>query len=332
MAQQEQPAPDVGRVDRILNYLLGRPQQPEDAAIHPIFIPQAAGPEIDAAIERVNRTAELVERLTPYDVDTAVAYLDVRMYGQKITDRYRAQCATLLTQEMDRQGLHNIRRRKPIITEAIEIHIRERIRTELRWRFDDIEAVNKFNGAIEGTVERRHPWFYWKTERTQLAGSLNILGPWQDDSSFRLSHILAPVALTVGANIGVAAVGWGIYQLVKRLTSPHSCGQIACYTTLNTVLQHLPLTQNGINPNPQQNMTIIDRCYKHIRKFLCHPTPFSRAEYIAEIHDPSARRLYAEAAGRMDIGDPVLASVTPFTKIEKVKATKYKAPRMIQGG
>lgn len=31
------------------------------------------------------------------------------------------------------------------------------------------------------------------------------------------------------------------------------------------------------------------------------------------------------------MGDPVVDRVTPFTKIEKVKATKYKAPRMIQG-
>lgn len=33
----------------------------------------------------------------------------------------------------------------------------------------------------------------------------------------------------------------------------------------------------------------------------------------------------------MEMGDPVVDLVTPFAKIEKVKASNYKAPRMIQG-
>lgn len=33
----------------------------------------------------------------------------------------------------------------------------------------------------------------------------------------------------------------------------------------------------------------------------------------------------------MQMGDPVVDLVTPYTKIEKVKASNYKAPRMIQG-
>lgn len=255
MATQEGNPPQAGISDRVFNFIRGHQQPDSGRAIHPVFIPQSTPAEIDNAIENVTRTSELVERLGPYDVETAVAYLDVRMYGQKITDRYRAQCATLLTQEMDRQGLHNIKRRKPIIIDAIEIHIRERLRTEPRWRYEDVNNINKFNNAIEGTVERRHPWFYWRTERTQRAGSLNSLGPWQDDSSFRLSHIVAPAALTAGAIIGAAAVGWGIYQLVKYFTSQPCCVHTHCSITPNTVSLHSQLMLSGTSLNPHQTMT-----------------------------------------------------------------------------
>lgn len=219
------------------------------------FIPNATEEEIEAAIQRVARAGELAERLTPYDHETAVAFLDVRMYGQKITDRYRAQCATILSQEMDRQGIFDMKRRKTIVVDAIEAHIRNRIAAEPRWRYDDIDAINKFNGTIEGTVERTHPFWYWKTQRAQLAGSLNTLGPWHDDSSFKLSHIVAPVMTAVGVSIGVAAVGWGIYQMVKRLTSPACCGQISCSIIPNTAILHSLPTPSDTGHNAPQTIS-----------------------------------------------------------------------------
>lgn len=115
----------------------------------------------------------------------------------------------LLTKEMDRQGLRDLHRREAVIRDGVEIHIETKVRTEPRFTYDGVNIINKCNNAIEGNVERRHPYFYWRTERARLATPLNEYGPWQDESCFRISHILAP--------------SWGPSQISAKTktTTPH---------------------------------------------------------------------------------------------------------------
>ncbi|CAG4979939.1 unnamed protein product [Colias eurytheme] len=172
--------------------------------VHPVFIPQAPAAQREEAIQATRAAQDLAAQLTPFNLDSAVSFLNVRMYEQKITGRYRAQCAKILMQEMDRQGLRNLHSREAIVRGGVELHIERKLLTRPSWTYSGIQQVNKFNKAINGIAERRHPWFYWKTQTIQLSSPLNSSGPWQEESSFRASHILAPLAITAGITIGLA--------------------------------------------------------------------------------------------------------------------------------
>lgn len=167
MANQEQAAPVAppdAQVPGWLEWLGINHRRNPNGPIHPVFIPQAPAEQIEQAIAATRAAKDLAAELRPFDVESAVAYLNVQMYGQRITERYRAQCAIKLLQEMDRQGLRDLMRRQAVIVEGVETHIRERLRTEPRWTTEAVHAISKFNNAVEGNVERRHPWFYWRTE------------------------------------------------------------------------------------------------------------------------------------------------------------------------
>lgn len=120
-----------------------------------------------------------------------------------------------------------------VIREGVETHIIIKLRTEPRWAYEGVESVNRFNNAIEGAVERRHPWFYWRTESAQLTSPLSSYGPWQEESSSRQSHILGPLAVTAGAALGLATVGYLIYREVKFCTSQPSSAPTTCSTIPN---------------------------------------------------------------------------------------------------
>lgn len=67
-----------------------------------------------------------------------------------------------------------------------------------------------------------------------------------------------------------------------------------------------------------------------MRKYVCHPNPWTEEQYIASM-TPASKRIVYERAYETYLQDHRISSlVTPFTKIEKLKANKYKAPRMIQ--
>lgn len=83
------------------------------------------------------------------------------------------------------------------------------------------------------------------TESARWAPPVNSLGPWQNESSFRLSHIVAPLALTAGAILGVGTVGYLCYRAVKYCTSPPCFGQPISCTTQKAIAQLTPLIANG---------------------------------------------------------------------------------------
>lgn len=71
-------------------------------------------------------------------------------------------------------------------------------------------------------------------------------------------------------------------------------------------------------------------CYKYLQKYLSHPTPMGRGEYCDSMPTPSKRVHYHAALSEIDRLGRYKSIITPFTKIEKMKTGKYKAPRMIQ--
>ncbi|CAH2226674.1 jg9746, partial [Pararge aegeria aegeria] len=61
-------------------------RQRRQGPIHPVFIPNAPAEQIEQAIAATRAAKDLAAELQPFDVETAVAYLNIQMYGQKITD------------------------------------------------------------------------------------------------------------------------------------------------------------------------------------------------------------------------------------------------------
>lgn len=68
-----------------------------------------------------------------------------------------------------------------------------------------------------------------------------------------------------------------------------------------------------------------------LRKFVRHPGKWTRTEYANSYADPGKRKFYMDVVNAMEHeGRTVSARVVPFTKLEKMGANKYKAPRLIQ--
>nr|UDL14007.1 MAG: RNA dependent RNA polymerase [Xiangshan tombus-like virus] len=81
---------------------------------------------------------------------------------------------------------------------------------------------------------------------------------------------------------------------------------------------------------PEYDPKRIAGCYKHIKKFVRHPNKLTKQQYVDRISDSTKRALYQRALADIEQGRGYSTRVQPFTKIEKLPATKYKAPRMIQ--
>lgn len=68
-----------------------------------------------------------------------------------------------------------------------------------------------------------------------------------------------------------------------------------------------------------------------LRKFQRRVRKWSRQEYADSYRDPGKRRFYTRVASDLDCGRKTVSSVVvPHTKMEKMLAEKYKAPRLIQ--
>lgn len=82
---------------------------------------------------------------------------------------------------------------------------------------------------------------------------------------------------------------------------------------------------------PQYEPEAVAGLYKYIKRFTCHPRAWTREEYVDSFKDDSGKHAsYVNVLSKLnDKGYPT-ASVTPFTKLEKLSTSKYKAPRLIQ--
>lgn len=222
-----------------------------------IFMPDHPHDVLVQGLEAIRLTNEFIEEVQEFDQRAAGDFLDVKFYGQTITDRYRAQCATALGQELDRHAVRNATRRARLIPAAVEAHIERRLRLEPRWNKDTIDRVNVFNQGVNGTIETRNPYLYWQWDRTSIANSLNCERPWDDGRSFKLSHLIAPLGIVAGTVIGVAAVGLAARAALKWCTSPPSTTVMACCTTQSQQLPQLQLLQSAIDHKLQESTTAI---------------------------------------------------------------------------
>nr|QED21532.1 hypothetical protein 1 [Cushing virus] len=70
--------------------------------------------------------------------------------------------------------------------------------------------------------------------------------------------------------------------------------------------------------------------YKYIKKFVRHPRKYTRQQYVDRIVDNTKRAIYQGVCDDLEKGSGYDSRVQPFVKLEKMRTTKYKAPRMIQ--
>lgn len=79
---------------------------------------------------------------------------------------------------------------------------------------------------------------------------------------------------------------------------------------------------------PEYDPSLIQPLYRHIKKFVTHPTKMTPQEYIDTMG--TKKPLYQNAYDTY-LGDKrIRYSIKPFTKLEKMPTSKYKPPRMIQ--
>jgi len=94
-------------------------------------------------------------------------------------------------------------------------------------------------------------------------------------------------------------------------------------TTLAAYLyRHKPYMSDTYNPKINY--------YRHLKHKVIHPRVWDHEEYIATITPAGKRASYQQAWSKYLQDGKASPIVLPFTKIEKMKATRYKAPRMIQ--
>lgn len=244
--------PPEGVVGRAINAIFGNPAMIPEAQRN--FIPDPPRDVIVQGTQAIDAMQEFCERIKPYDLSAAVAFLKTRFYGQPMTARYRSQCATVLCQELDRQNVRDIHRRAQLVEEAVETHIIERIQYEPRWNADQIEAVNSFNDGIQGRAQKRSPYWYWVKDNIVISSDLNSKTPWQESTSFRFSHLIYPTLAVGGAIIGLAAIGYGVQKIVKPLISHLFATQVSTITIQSpSIQQALPLL-TGTGPSSQDLM------------------------------------------------------------------------------
>nr|AZS32325.1 hypothetical protein 1 [Hypsignathus monstrosus tombus-like virus 1] len=66
-----------------------------------------------------------------------------------------------------------------------------------------------------------------------------------------------------------------------------------------------------------------------LRDIIRKPTKWTHEQYIDSMDRPEKRRVYTEASRMVRDEGRVISRITPFTKLEKVKTDKYRAPRLI---
>nr|AZS32318.1 RNA-dependent RNA polymerase [Crane fly tombus-like virus 1] len=67
------------------------------------------------------------------------------------------------------------------------------------------------------------------------------------------------------------------------------------------------------------------------KKFKRKLVPWTYEQYIESMDSPKKRVFYQMVYNDMCRGRRISSVVTPFTKLEKMSTSKYKAPRLIQG-
>lgn len=232
--------------------------QPEPVPAHArIFVPDRPHDILIQGTEAIRLTHAFIEEVAEFDTQAAVDFLDTKFYGQAMTDRYRAMCATALGQELDRQNVRNHTRRARLLPRAIEAHITKRLREEPRWNRQQIEQVNAFNQGVTGEIMTRNPYFYWQWDRTTIANTLNTERPWDDERSFKLSHLIAPIAIVGATAIGVVAVGLAARAAWKWCTSAQSMPVMSSFIIPSMGIPQQPLTSNATELSTQTITTQI---------------------------------------------------------------------------
>lgn len=233
------------------------------------FVPDRPHDVLIQGLEAIRLTNEFIEEVAEFDLQAAKDFLDAKFYGQPMSERYRAQCATALGQELDRQNVRNMTRRAKLIPRAVEGHITGRLRDEPRWNRESIEKVNRFNQGVNGDIQTRNPYFYWQWDRTTIASNLNSDRPWDDERSFRLSHLVAPMAVVAGTAILAGAVGLAARAAWKWFTSPPSMPDMTCFITPSTNSLLQPRTSiDMLQEAPQTTRQIVSAVSIGISKSL----------------------------------------------------------------
>nr|QTJ63707.1 RNA-dependent RNA polymerase [Dipteran tombus-related virus] len=88
--------------------------------------------------------------------------------------------------------------------------------------------------------------------------------------------------------------------------------------------RHKPIILAEYRPNDTK------RIGKHLRKNLCHPTPWSRERYINSMGDIGKIKQYTNTNETHNKLGRIKTHLNTFTKIEKTRTDKYKPPRLIQ--
>lgn len=98
-----------------------------------------------------------------------------------------------------------------------------------------------------------------------------------------------------------------------------------CSTTTNAAIEirHAPVKLQEYDPDRFASLT-------HLRKFIRKPGVWSREQYVKNIDDTTKRKFYQRVSDQLGFGRSVSSVVCAFTKLEKYKTGKYKAPRLIQ--
>lgn len=255
-----------GNAARFFEYFLNREPAPEPAQRQ--FVPDAPINYVGDAVRAARQIKEFNAEIAELDLESAKAYLSVKLYGQEITHRYRSQAATILLQEIDRHNIKNHLRRQRLLVDAVEQHIEEKLK-EKTWDYSTIEKVNKFNMGCNGMAEKRNDHWYWMFDRAQIKNNLNYNAPSVDESSFKLSHIVSPILALAGIAVGVVAAGYVVSKIMKYFTSqPYSTptNAIIIPSIPTPYSQHSSIvTSPG---QPQSTILDLSRVFTNISKSL----------------------------------------------------------------
>lgn len=83
---------------------------------------------------------------------------------------------------------------------------------------------------------------------------------------------------------------------------------------------------------PEYDPQLNKKLGRHLRKFIHKINkPWTEDQYIDSITNTTKKKAYQEILNWMRKTGKIISLVQPFTKIEKMQLSKYKAPRMIQG-